>query len=201
MSLGSYLRRILAIFTDKSRGVRTVPQLKMLYTFDPDKQVTPPKLPQHYRLLRYVPGYEDQWVQLINSSGEFVRWNRDTLSREVLSGLLTDGGILVAAGDKLAACAAACSMRRFEPYAVLMYVVVLPEHRNRGLGTAIITEALAVCQREGYPGVILHTDDFRVAAIKRYLKLGFVPDIELDHSAKDRWKTILDTIQINLHIS
>ena len=71
---------------------------------------------------------------------------------------------------------AACFRKAFAPYAVLMYVVVLDEYRRLGLGAACTHEVIEAARSAGYPGIILHTDARRLAAIKLYLRLGFVPD-------------------------
>ena len=175
------------------------PQLRMVRKFEPGEQSEGPKLCPGYRVERYVPGDEDRWVSLINASGDFRTWgawNREILSKEILSGLLPNGGVFAVAGDTLVGCAAVCHWERFHPYAVLMYVVVVPEHRGRGLGTMLTAEAVQVARRLGCPGVILHTDDDRLAAIKTYLRLAFVPDIDAQPCTKARWKRILRLLSV-----
>jgi mycothiol synthase len=200
MALEHNIRRILRLFGGHSRpSPQSIPQLRMERKFSIDEQLVLPGLHPDYRLLRYTPNCEEQWVQLINASGEFGIWNRDTLWTEMLSCLLPDGGILAAAGDRLVACSGAGFREEYDPYALLLWTAVLPEHRGKGLGLAVTAEALAVCQRAGYPGMILHTQDCRIPAIKTYLKLGFVPVTEGEPSAKQLWDSVL--MRVSSHTS
>jgi mycothiol synthase len=173
------------------------PQLRMVHVFHNKGKLAAPKLPPGYRLLQSVPYDGDRWVELINESGEFGIWSRETLDREILSGLLPQGAILVACGDKLVACAAVRHLKQFEPYALLTYVIVLREHQGRGLGTLVSAEAMQAARRSGYPGVVLQTDDWRLPAIRTYLRLGFIPDLKARPCTGDRWKRVLFRTRIN----
>ncbi|GGH34973.1 GNAT family N-acetyltransferase [Paenibacillus segetis] len=71
----------------------------------------------------------------------------------------------------------------------LHMVGVLPGHSGKGLGYTIALAALHRMREEGKQGAMLETDDFRLAAISIYRKLGFHPVfVEKDHS--ERWKLI-----------
>jgi len=54
-----------------------------------------------------------------------------------------------------------------------------------------ITAALLRCARDkGYTRIVLHTQDYRPAAVKIYLALGFVPDLTSDETAPVRWEKL-----------
>lgn len=197
----SYIKSPLIRIILSIRGRMTSPQLKMLYAFDQHTLLCSTALNPDYYLINYTLGKEEQWIQMLNDSQEFGVWNIDRLSQEILSCLLPAGGIFVMAGDKIVASAAACRIPQFSPNATLMYVVVLPEHRSQGLGQAVTLAALSACQLAGYPGMALCTDDHRLAAIKTYLKIGFVPTIGLDTKVKQRWATVLSSMPIPTHKS
>jgi ribosomal protein S18 acetylase RimI-like enzyme len=55
---------------------------------------------------------------------------------------------------------------------LLMDLALLPEHRNHGIGTALIRELMAEAQRTGKP-LHLHVEPFN-PAFKLYERLGFV---------------------------
>ena len=61
---------------------------------------------------------------------------------------------------------------RSTPVILLMDIVLLPEFRNHGLGTALIRDLLGEADRS-HKLVQLHVEDFNPAA-KLYLRLGFV---------------------------
>lgn len=67
------------------------------------------------------------------------------------------------------------------------------KHSGRALGTTVV---LAVLQRLldcGYSEIYLTTDDFRLPALKTYLKIGFVPDLFADDMAA-RWQAIYEKL-------
>jgi mycothiol synthase len=168
----------------------------MRYEFQPDGGNTVPRVQTPYRLVTYTAGWEDRWVALLEASSEFAQfseWTTERLTREILSDLVPDGGVLALCNDEPVACAAACRVPKFLPDSTLMYVVTLPEHRGRGLGRAVTAAAMHASCRAGHPGMVLQTDDCRVAAIAAYLKLGFKP-VLVDKFAAVRWDTVLEEL-------
>jgi mycothiol synthase len=186
-ALGRYVKRLVR----RESNPPAAPLLRMLRKLDPFEQPSSPVIPEPYRLVRYEPGDEVPWVDLLSASGEFGRWTRDRLEKEMLSTLLPDGGVFVLRGDQRVGCASACLMEAYRPNAVLMYVTALPEHRGRGLGQALVLETMRVAQREGFPGLILHTEKHRLAAVRTYIQLGFLPEFGTDVAGKQVWSDVL----------
>jgi len=62
-------------------------------------------------------------------------------------------------------------------------------YRGQGLGFAVTNAVLHHMQRQGKASVYLSTDDFRVPAIKIYLKLGFEPDLTKPGHT-ERWEIL-----------
>jgi mycothiol synthase len=72
-------------------------------------------------------------------------------------------------------------------------VCALAEHRGRGLGRLVTLATMHYLRERGFTGVQLETDDWRLAAIRTYLGLGFVP-VYVDDPASDhvaRWSAIV----------
>jgi mycothiol synthase len=158
----------------------------------PDERLPSSPLPEPYRLRVYEAGGENAWLDLLNASAEFGAWNRDRLEREILSTLLPGGGIFAAHEGRLIGCASVCFMKEYSPNAILMYVALLPEHRGKGLGQALVWETLRVSQRERYPAMILHTENHRHAAVRTYFQLGFLPQLAEGVADKWQWATMLN---------
>ena len=59
----------------------------------------------------------------------------------------------------------------------LGYLTVAPEHRRRGLGVALITAALRRLRLGGYRHIFLGVQNWRLPAIRAYLRVGFQPFI------------------------
>lgn len=71
----------------------------------------------------------------------------------------------------------------------LHYVGVAEAHRGKKLGYWISTAAMKQMALEGWTSVTLRTDDFRLAAIKTYVDLGFGPLI-MDDNQRQRWRDV-----------
>ena len=73
-------------------------------------------------------------------------------------------------------------------------VACKPEFRGRGLGHLMLKKAVAVLKQKGMETAYLTTDDWRIAAIKTYLKAGFVPDLDSEVDFQERWNRIFSAI-------
>jgi mycothiol synthase len=80
-------------------------------------------------------------------------------------------------------CAVAFATLRLDlrpPWGQLDYVCVHPKHRSQGLSFGVCAAVLQYFRAQGYENASLSTlpilpDDHRLAAIKTYLRLGFLP--------------------------
>ncbi len=77
----------------------------------------------------------------------------------------------------------------------LHYVGVHPIARGLGLGEILSAAVLAEAVSRGCSSAFLTTDDFRVPAIRTYLKLGFEPDC-WHESHEGRWNAIREKLEI-----
>ena len=64
-----------------------------------------------------------------------------------------------------------------------------PKHKGKGLGMAVCAAVTARFIQAGYEEIYLSTDDWRLPAIKVYLKLGYEPMLYAD-DMKGRWKAV-----------
>jgi mycothiol synthase len=64
-----------------------------------------------------------------------------------------------------------------------------PAHRGLGLGYLVTLATLHDFRTLGCRDSVLETDDFRIPAIKTYLKLGFAP-VYRDETHLDRWEKV-----------
>ena len=74
-------------------------------------------------------------------------------------------------------------------------VACKPEFRGLGLGHLMCDVAVWALKNMGMKDAVLRTDDWRIPAIKTYLKASFVPDLESEPDFKERWDKIFETIK------
>lgn len=75
----------------------------------------------------------------------------------------------------------------------LHMVGVLKDHGGKGLGAIVSYGALSAMKDEGRTRVVLNTDDFRIPAIKTYLKMDFRPVMTHESHAR-RWAHIFNRV-------
>ena len=75
-------------------------------------------------------------------------------------------------------------------------VACKPEFRGRRLGHLLNDIALYTLKKEGMETAHLTTDDWRIPAIKTYLKAGFTPDLESEPDFRERWDKIHSAINL-----
>jgi len=66
---------------------------------------------------------------------------------------------------------------------------VTPGHQGKGLGHVLVLHVLDYFRKKGFREAILDTDDFRLPAIKTYLKLGFDP-VHIGENHRRRWEIV-----------
>ena len=165
-------------------------QLSMTLTRENLRWVAEPQLPEGYVLRGYRSGDENSWADLLFMCG-FEQWNSPLKIGEYLCDQeRREGSRIVALGAEIVG--ATFASRQSSPFraGVLDYVIIHPNHRNRGLGRAVCAGVVKFFSEHGYDLVVLQTDDWRVSAIKVYLSLGFEPEITRD-DMPGRWETVM----------
>jgi len=158
-------------------------------------------LPAGYRLRTYRPGDERRWGEIMEASGGIGReWTAEKVRERMI-----DRPQLEPEGMYFATCdaeggrpvASATAWRNPVEQRVLgtvHMVCALDAHRGRGLGRLVTLAVLHYLRDHGFRMADLLTDDWRLAAIKSYLGLGFVPVYRTDPDRLDeheaRWSAI-----------
>jgi beta-glucuronidase len=86
--------------------------------------------------------------------------------------------VIECVGELVATASARWQPERYPDEGYVHWVASNPEHRGKRLGYITTAATLHEFAQWGAKGSILHTDDFRVPAIKVYLNLGFMPVLE-----------------------
>jgi mycothiol synthase len=153
-------------------------------------------LVEGYALRTYQAGDEQAWGDIMNT-GIGSEWTVEKVRQDLTQQpqFLADGLFFVThAGQPVgSACAWRVPPEEMRQGYVHM-VCVLPEHRGRELGYAVTLAVLHWFRQQGFESAVLQTDDWRLAAIKAYLRLGFEPEI-LNDEMRQRWVAVAHAIR------
>jgi GNAT superfamily N-acetyltransferase len=98
-----------------------------------------------------------------------------------------------AAGAAVATVGAWYGTDDFDRWGRIHWLYVLPDWQGQGLGRALLTFALHRLAELGHDRAYLTTSTGRPAAIRLYLRYGFVPDLTFEDT-EETWKGFLPSI-------
>jgi mycothiol synthase len=148
--------------------------------------------PSGYRIRHFEPDDERNWEELIRHS--FTREVKFAHKISDYVPLYSDRLLFICRGDQPVATATAWESGNEDNKNWYLHMVgVLPEYSGKGLGYAVSLAVLHKIRDAGGMAACLETDDFRLPAIRIYLKLGFQP-VYLDESHPGRWERILQRL-------
>ena len=170
-------------------------QLKML--FDADKTPLPELVVAEGFRLRTVADSDLARYNELRVSVEFKAWNEEQL-RAFRSKVLPDSIFLIeeiSTGRFAASATAETTDAPEQPeIGVLGWVMTHPDLRGRHLGRSVSVAAMHRLREARYRLFSLKTDDFRLAAVKTYLDLGWKPWL-YQEDMEGRWRALAETLQ------
>jgi mycothiol synthase len=179
-------------------GIDMAEQLRMHFPTELLSRIPFVDLPSEYSMRTFRAGDEERFGALMVRGG-FEGWNAERVRTGILPNPLSPSGVFfVSRGDDLVATA--CSMHRQptegeyagQVWGELGWVAADPDHRGKGLGQAVCTSVLHHFAALAYRSVFLLTDDWRLPALKTYLKLGFRPVLKNDE-IRLRWRKVYES--------
>lgn len=177
-----------------------LPQLQMVW---PKNLLDKPPIvpvPSSYALRTYQPGDEPRFYKIMALSG-WPGWDDEKL-QPWLAKVLPDGWFMLvheksrdAVANIVATAMCLHNYKGIHPFqGELGWLASDPAHAGKGLGMVV---SAAVTKRfidAGYRNIRLYTEDFRLPAIKTYLKLGYVPSLYAP-GMRQRWQTICEQLK------
>ena len=150
------------------------------------------EIPAGYWVRTYRPGDEKSWENIIN--GAFGGHESDFSTMMNDPSFLPERVFFICYEESPIATASAWYPSDYPKDTSYLHMVgILPSHSRKGLGLQVSLAALHQMAKCGMVKVKLSTDDFRIPAIKTYLKLGFKPIIVHENQEK-RWRDIFSHI-------
>ena len=169
-------------------------QLHMFITADVAATIPEWTPPPGYSIRPYRPGDEPQWAKVMQLSG-FEDWNEERLAEAIQEPERLEGTRFVVFDEQDLIVAATMASRHQDdpPVGGIDWVSGHPDHKGRQLGYGVCAAVVKYLVDRGYTKITLTTDDWRLPAIKTYLKLGWQADM-CREDMPDRWRKVCEEL-------
>lgn len=172
--------------------------MKQLKMIRPKGEVIKRSLPDGYSFVFFTECSEDiaAWCDICRKANMCSNPDNDEVFRKVMRSVrdieLEKDLFFVVAPDGTKIATSALIHKKAENTGYLHMVAAIPEHRNLGIGHAMLSFAMSLSEARGIDYCILTTDDYRLPAIKNYLVGGFCPVIYEDPESdmRARWQEV-----------
>lgn len=153
-----------------------------------------PELPAGYILREFRSSDLEALSAMMRLAFEDDQWTSERLRRVLTEAPDVKKTFIVEANGLPIASASARVMPDIHPGSgYVHWVAVDPAHRGLNLGHYVTLATLHEFKNMGLNDAVLETDDHRLAAIKIYQSLGFVPEHRHD-SHLERWAIVFSNL-------
>tara|TARA_B100000795_G_C22669656_1_gene387425 strand:+ start:105 stop:761 length:657 start_codon:yes stop_codon:yes gene_type:complete len=171
--------------------------LEMVWSHELLDESIPDLMPSGYTLRQVMPNDYKAYFMLLASAG--MQQNSEERWFDYWEKAILPGGFFVIVHDEtknlVATCLAAHRPSLRHPRAgALGWLGADPEHKGLQLGRAVSAAVTAKLIANGYQRIYLETHDFRLAAIKTYLNLGWTP-LVYNIEMQVRWKSVCEKLE------
>lgn len=153
------------------------------------------KLPPGYRLRSYQDGDAEAWGEIMGEAfGPY--WNTERFRRSFLPhfGFKPERVIFVCREERPVGSASAFAWPGIPRDRGYIHMVgVKKEHCGRRLGYWLTLACLRILREQRFVSAMLQTEDFRIPAIKHYLRLGFRPFL-VQREQREKWERLLESL-------
>lgn len=189
----NWLKSLFAAPPAQSAPAR--PQLEMIRDHLNDLPAI--HIPEGYAVRTYRPGDESAWCRIMEGQvGE--NWTIEKCRERLTQNerFQPENLFFITHNDRPIASTCAWTSDKVNADTGLVHMVAAdPEHRGKGLGHLLNALVLHRIKELGHKKAYLLTDDWRLAAIKSYIRAGFRP-LNTHESHPERWDIIFDELGI-----
>jgi mycothiol synthase len=169
--------------------------MKQLMMFWREQPLKPADLPEGYSVRTYKEGDEPGWIAACTHGLDTGSWTIEDFRKKMLElpGLHPEGIFFVIDPEGKIAGTASGVFKSPDDLGYVHMVSIHPDYRGLGLSKPLNAAVMEYLVNKGRKRAILDTDDFRVAAIKVYLWLGFLPILH-DVDMEGRWLKVMELL-------
>lgn len=170
-------------------------QLRMRFKARTDFPI--PALPDGFQLTTLNPDKDIMgWIETCAEGLGITEWSPADFQKNMLDPEgLSPEQIFVIKTDDGQVVATATAWDKGSGNGYVHMVAARPEYRGKALGVIVCKAVMDWLDSHGITRILLWTDDFRLPAIKTYLRLGFLPEL-FDFDMETRWKAILPKLDM-----
>jgi len=159
-----------------------------------------PSLPDGYVMRDYIPEDLNPLSELMRAAFDDSQWTSDKLRRVLVDADDVKRIIIIECAGVPAATASARLMPEQHPNSgYVHWVAVAPAHRGKRLGYIVTLACLYAFRDFGCKDAVLETDDHRLAAIRIYHELGFVPE-DRHPTHAERWAIVIANLMASANL-
>ena len=153
-----------------------------------------PELPEGYLLRLYQTTDRASLAILLAEAFEDPQWTQERVRETLTESTEVEAVYVVECAGRIVATASARLLPDIFPGSgYLHWMAVSPEHRGKHLGYAVTLAVLHEFARLGCKDAVLETQDARLAAIRIYKSVGFLPE-HTHETHPERWSKIAELI-------
>jgi len=157
---------------------------------DLDDLPEPEELPPNFTLRRLLPGEGGALATLLTRAFA-VPWDEDLVRRRLSKAPDVEAIYVISHTDLPVATASARVVPEEYPGSgYLHWVGADPDYQGRGLGRQVVLRVLMHFRDSGLRDAVLETQERRLAPLRTYLRLGFVPEYR-EEDDRRRWSRVL----------
>ena len=173
------------------------PQLRMVWPADQLEESVEPNTPPGYAIRTYESGDEAPFLSLM-ATGDFDPWDDEKLQFNVAK-IIPDGWFFAVEAESESVVGTAMCLHNYTgstPYTGdVGWLACNPAHRGRGLGYSLMGHVTNRFLCAGYSRIQLHTEYYRLPAIKIYLKQGYLP-VMYSREMHSIWAEVCEQIRL-----
>ena len=166
-------------------------QLRMVWPEHRSQAPPTVALPHGHSLRTYEPGDEPRFFEVMELAG-WPGWDAKRL-RPWRDRVLSEGWFMVVHEKSNEVVATGMALRDRREFGrqggEIGWIAVDPAHRGKGLGATVSAAATTRLLEEGYRDIHLYSEDWRLAALRIYLELGYNPLLYASEML-GRWRTV-----------
>lgn len=175
----------------------TQPELPALRMWRPDIDVPFFSLPPGYRIRLLADDEGEAWCACVLNDMGVDKISQELFKEKMLDDVnVPENSIFCVEDENHIPLATATAQLKLEGDGPHLHMVGARESaRGKGLGLPVCAAVVQKHRDEGRMNCFLSTHDWRLPAVKQYLKLGFSPVLNHE-SARSRWAALAKTFHI-----